>query len=90
MTPLKRNYQATAARPLWAWWWTRSGPEHLGLHLDYAESVGAKGGTRTPTGRTPQDPETYEVLKELAAKRRLSMNIAATLAVEAMLETEDA
>jgi hypothetical protein len=35
-----------------------------------------------------QEPETYEVLKAFAAKRRLSTNVAATLAVEAMLETE--
>ncbi len=36
------------------------------------------------------DPHVYEALKAFAAKRRLSMNVAATLAVEAMLETEDA
>ena len=36
------------------------------------------------------DPEVYEALKAFASKRRLSMNVAATLAVEAMLETEDA
>ena len=36
------------------------------------------------------DPKTYESLKTFAAKRRLSMNVAATLAVEAMLESEDA
>ena len=36
------------------------------------------------------DPETYESLKTFAARRRLSMNVAATLAVEAMLESEDA
>ena len=36
------------------------------------------------------DPEVYEALKAFAGKRRLSMNVAATLAVEAMLETEDA
>ncbi len=36
------------------------------------------------------DPETYEWLKTFAAKRRLSMNVAATLAVEAMLESEGA
>ena len=34
------------------------------------------------------DPETYRALKAFASKRRLSMNVAATLAVEAMLETE--
>ena len=32
----------------------------------------------------------FEALKAFAGKRRLSMNVAATLAVEAMLETEDA
>ncbi|MFV1980335.1 MAG: hypothetical protein ACC655_04210 [Rhodothermia bacterium] len=37
-----------------------------------------------------QDPETYEVLKAFAVKRRPSMNVAATLAVGAMPETEDA
>ena len=36
------------------------------------------------------DPVTYESLKTFAARRRLSMNVAATLAVEAMLESEDA
>ncbi len=36
------------------------------------------------------DPDVYEALKTFASKRRLSMNVAATLAVEAMLETEDA
>jgi len=36
------------------------------------------------------DPDVYEALKAFATKRRLSMNVAATLAVEAMLETEDA
>lgn len=36
------------------------------------------------------DPGVYEALKAFAGKRRLSMNVAATLAVEAMLETEDA
>ena len=36
------------------------------------------------------NPEVYEALKAFASKRRLSMNVAATLAVEAMLETEDA
>ena len=36
------------------------------------------------------DPDVYEALKAFAGKRRLSMNVAATLAVEAMLETEDA
>ena len=36
------------------------------------------------------ETETYESLKTFAAKRRLSMNVAATLAVEAMLESEDA
>jgi len=36
------------------------------------------------------DPETYDALKAFATTRRLSMNVAATLAVEAMLETEDA
>ena len=35
------------------------------------------------------DPEVYEALKAFATNRRLSMNVAATLAVEAMLETED-
>ena len=35
------------------------------------------------------DPDVYEALKAFATKRRLSMNVAATLAVEAMLETED-
>ena len=35
------------------------------------------------------DPDVYEALKTFAGKRRLSMNVAATLAVEAMLETED-
>jgi hypothetical protein len=35
------------------------------------------------------DPEIYESLTTFAAKRRLSMNVAATLAVEAMLETEE-
>ena len=34
------------------------------------------------------DPDVYEALKAFASKRRLSMNVAATLAVEAMLETE--
>jgi hypothetical protein len=34
------------------------------------------------------DSEVYEALKAFAAKRRLSMNVAATIAVEAMLETE--
>jgi hypothetical protein len=33
---------------------------------------------------------TYEALKTFAANRRLSMNVAATLAVEAMLESENA
>jgi len=33
---------------------------------------------------------TYESLTTFAAKRRLSMNVAATLAVETMLESEDA
>ena len=36
------------------------------------------------------DPDVYEALKAFASNRRLSMNVAATLAVEAMLETEDA
>ena len=36
------------------------------------------------------DPDVYEALKAFAGKRKLSMNVAATLAVEAMLETEDA
>ena len=36
------------------------------------------------------DPDVYEALKSFAGERRLSMNVAATLAVEAMLETEDA
>ena len=40
--------------------------------------------------RRDADPETYESLKTFAAKRRLSMNVAATLAVEAMLESENA
>ena len=35
------------------------------------------------------DPEVYEELKAFEGKRRLSMNVAATLAVEAMLETEE-
>ena len=35
------------------------------------------------------DPEIYDALKAFAAKRRLSMNVAATLAVEAMLESEN-
>ena len=35
------------------------------------------------------DPDVYEGLKAFAAERRLSMNVAATLAVEAMLETEE-
>ena len=34
------------------------------------------------------NPEVYEALKAFATRRRLSMNVAATLAVEAMLETE--
>jgi len=34
------------------------------------------------------DPDVYEALKAFASKRRLSMNVAATLAVEAMLESE--
>ncbi len=36
------------------------------------------------------DPDVYETLKAFAAKRGLSMNVAVTLAVEAMLETEEA
>ena len=36
------------------------------------------------------DPDVYAALKEFAVTRGLSMNVAATLAVEAMLETEDA
>ena len=36
------------------------------------------------------DPETYRSMKTFAAKRCLSMNVAATLAVEAMLESEEA
>jgi len=36
------------------------------------------------------EPDVYEALKAFAGERRLSMNVAATLAVEAMLETEDA
>ncbi len=35
-------------------------------------------------------PEVYEALKAFAKRRGLSMNVAATLAVEAMIETEDA
>jgi hypothetical protein len=34
------------------------------------------------------DPDVYEGLKAFAAKHRLSMNVAATLAVEAMIESE--
>ena len=37
--------------------WTSGGPEAL-LHFGTnAKRIVAKGGTRTPTGRTPQDPE---------------------------------
>ncbi len=35
------------------------------------------------------DQDGYEALKAFASKRRLSMNVAATLAVEAMIETEE-
>jgi len=34
------------------------------------------------------DPDVYEALKAFAGERDLSMNVAATLAVEAMLEAE--
>ena len=35
-------------------------------------------------------PEIYDALKAFAGKRWLSLNVAATLAVQAMVETEDA
>ncbi len=34
------------------------------------------------------DPETYDGLKAFAKRHKVSMNVAATLAVEAMLESE--
>ena len=40
--------------------------------------------------RRDADSGAYESLRTFAAKRRLSMNVAATLAVEAMLESEEA
>ena len=41
---------------------TLRGPGLLGKCIENAKSVGAKGGTRNPTGRTPQDPESKRSL----------------------------
>ena len=48
----------------------------------------AKGGTQTPMSGWTLDPETYEALKAFAAERKLSMNVASTLPIEAMFETQ--